>query len=204
MERDFKGVWIPKEIWLDKRLNALEKVILAEVDSLDKGDDGCWASNQYIADFCQCSSTKVSTSISNLVKLGYLQIQSFDGRTRRLKSRLSNFERQTFKKSEADFQNLKETNTTTNPGTNTRNNMFTPPNIEDVKAYCQERKNNVDPERFIDFYSSKGWMIGKNHMKDWKAAVRTWERNKQPQTGPNGIRISEERTDLDDELDRIF
>lgn len=82
--------------------------------------------------------------------------------------------------------------------------MFTPPNIEDVKAYCQERKNNVDPERFIDFYSSKGWMIGKNHMKDWKAAVRTWERNKQPQTGPNGIRISEERTDLDDEIDRIF
>lgn len=54
---------------------------------------------------------------------------------------------------------------------------FTPPTIEEVKAYCRERENNVDAERFIDFYASKGWKIGKNAMKDWRAAVRTWERN---------------------------
>ena len=54
---------------------------------------------------------------------------------------------------------------------------FKPPTIEEVKAYCTERKNNVDAERFIDFYEAKGWMLGKNKMKDWKAAVRTWERN---------------------------
>lgn len=57
------------------------------------------------------------------------------------------------------------------------NNMrFAPPTIQDVKAYCIERGNEVDPERFIDFYESKGWMVGKNKMKDWKAAVRNWER----------------------------
>lgn len=50
------------------------------------------------------------------------------------------------------------------------------PTVEEVRAYCQERKNRVDPEQFVDFYESKGWMIGKNPMKDWKAAVRTWER----------------------------
>ena len=54
---------------------------------------------------------------------------------------------------------------------------FSPPDIQDVKAYCIERKNNVDPERFIDFYEAKGWMVGKNKMKDWRAAVRNWERN---------------------------
>lgn len=54
---------------------------------------------------------------------------------------------------------------------------FTPPTIEEVKAYCRERENNVDAERFIDFYASKGWKIGKNAMKDWRAAVRTWERS---------------------------
>lgn len=54
---------------------------------------------------------------------------------------------------------------------------FSPPDIQDVKAYCMERKNNVDPERFIDFYEAKGWMVGKNKMKDWRAAVRNWERN---------------------------
>ena len=50
---------------------------------------------------------------------------------------------------------------------------FYPPTLDEVKQYCEERKNNIDPMAFIDFYSSKGWMIGKNRMKDWKAAVRT-------------------------------
>lgn len=54
---------------------------------------------------------------------------------------------------------------------------FTPPTIEEVREYCQERCNNVDPEHFVDFYASKGWMVGKNRMKDWKACVRTWEQN---------------------------
>mgnify|MGYP003553470699 FL=1 len=63
--RDFKGVWIPKEVWLDTRLNALDKVILMEIDSLDQGEKGCYASNEHLATFCQCSKTKVSTAISN-------------------------------------------------------------------------------------------------------------------------------------------
>ena len=58
---------------------------------------------------------------------------------------------------------------------------FTPPNIQDVRAYCKERGNKVDPENFLDFYQSKNWMIGKNKMKDWKAAVRTWERSEPKQ-----------------------
>ena len=52
---------------------------------------------------------------------------------------------------------------------------FTPPTVDDVKAYCEERKNNIDAQTFVDFYTSKGWKIGKNSMKDWKATVRTWE-----------------------------
>lgn len=53
---------------------------------------------------------------------------------------------------------------------------FTAPTKEDVMAYCNERNNRVDPERFIDYYTANGWKVGKNPMKDWKAAVRTWER----------------------------
>ena len=52
---------------------------------------------------------------------------------------------------------------------------FTPPSLDDVTQYCHERNNQVDPESFIDFYTSKNWMVGKNKMKDWKAAVRNWE-----------------------------
>lgn len=54
---------------------------------------------------------------------------------------------------------------------------FIPPTVAEVRAYCQERQNNVDAERFVDYYTSNGWKVGKNPMKDWKAAVRTWERH---------------------------
>ena len=120
--RDFKGVWIPKEVWLDTRLNALDKVILMEIDSLDQGEKGCYASNEHLAEFCQCSKTKVSTAISKLIECGYLYIQNFDGRKRELKSRVSNFERQNIKKCNADIQNLKESNTDNNTNNNTVSN----------------------------------------------------------------------------------
>lgn len=59
---------------------------------------------------------------------------------------------------------------------------FTPPTLEEVKAYCAERKNNVDAERFIDYYTANGWVQGKGKpIKDWKAAIRTWEKNSTPQ-----------------------
>ena len=54
---------------------------------------------------------------------------------------------------------------------------FTPPTVEEVKAYCKERQNHVDAERFVDYYTSNGWRVGKNPMKDWKAAIRTWEKS---------------------------
>ena len=56
------------------------------------------------------------------------------------------------------------------------NKYFNKPKLSEVKDYCLERNNNIDAEAFIDFYESKGWMVGKNKMKDWKAAVRTWEK----------------------------
>ena len=54
---------------------------------------------------------------------------------------------------------------------------FKEPNTGEVADYCIERKNNVDPMKFINFYDSNGWKVGKNKMKDWKACVRTWEAN---------------------------
>ncbi|MBS7390251.1 MAG: helix-turn-helix domain-containing protein, partial [Oscillospiraceae bacterium] len=105
-ERDFKGIWIPKQIWLDKRLSALDKIILAEIDSLDCGERGCYASNRALSEFCQCSEAKITKSISKLISLGYLYIQSFDGRQRQIRSRLVENTKQTRKKYEADSQKI--------------------------------------------------------------------------------------------------
>ena len=59
---------------------------------------------------------------------------------------------------------------------------FRPPSIEDVKSYCLERNNSIDAENFIDFYTSKNWMVGKTKMVDWKASIRTWERRENKTT----------------------
>ena len=72
--------------------------------------------------------------------------------------------------------------------TNVSKKRFAPPSVDEVRAYCAERNNGIDPQSFIDFYESKGWMVGKNHMRDWKAAVRTWERNRTKP--PNGRKSS--------------
>jgi len=59
----------------------------------------------------------------------------------------------------------------------TPTSRFIPPTPEEIQKYCDERNNLVDVNRFYDFYQSKGWMVGKNKMKDWKAAIRTWEKD---------------------------
>ena len=80
---------------------------------------------------------------------------------------------------EKDFTNVKSTKKKT-PN-------FVPPDLEAVTSYCMERGNGIDPQTFIDFYESKGWMIGKNKMKDWKAAVRTWERSGRNNQGKKDV-----------------
>lgn len=84
--------------------------------------------------------------------------------------------------------------------------VFKPPTVDEVAAYCKERKNNVDPERFVNFYSSKGWMVGKNHMKDWKACVRTWEKSEKSEKkkGKNGFNNFDQREYSDDDLESML
>lgn len=59
---------------------------------------------------------------------------------------------------------------------------FTRPTLEEIKQYCTERNNDVSAERFLDYYQSNGWKVGRNSMKDWKATIRTWEKNELPKS----------------------
>ena len=83
-ERDFKGVWIPKEIWLNPELSMIEKGIFTEISSLG-GENHCYASNEYLAEFCQCSVPTVTRAIKHLMTLKLIEQVSFDGRVRVLK-----------------------------------------------------------------------------------------------------------------------
>lgn len=88
-------------------------------------------------------------------------------------------------------------NTNTNSNSNTKDiktttkrtlsKRFTPPTIEEVRIYCEERKNRINPEHFIDYYERSDWIMSNGQkMKDWKACIRTWERNEQ-KGGNNGF-----------------
>lgn len=91
---------------------------------------------------------------------------------------------------------IKELDEKVKPKTKAVSARFIPPSIEDIKIYCKERNNEIQAEQFFDFYESKNWMIGKNKMKNWKAAIRTWERNRpksEPQNEPKFGRMNEQQ-----------
>lgn len=82
--------------------------------------------------------------------------------------------------------------------TTTKRKRFEKPSISDIKQYCIERNNNVNAEQFYDYYESNGWKVGKNSMKDWKAAVRTWERSEYRKPTPT------KKTNTEQTLDAIY
>lgn len=142
MVRDFKGIWIPKEIWLNSNLTMLDKVILVEIDSLDN-EEGCTASNEYLCEFCQCSQQKLSMSISKLKELGLLDVVSFDGRKRVIKSHMTEMvgsllknSRQTSKKAYADYQKIVPINID--------NNIDEYKEKEKDKSFSKKAKNSLD------------------------------------------------------------
>ena len=99
---------------------------------------------------------------------------------------------------------IPDNNTDNNPNNNTdreKRKRFTPPTVEEVRAYCQERNNGIDPQRFVDYYTANGWTQGRGKpIKDWRAAVRTWEaRDKQAAPVQRPV-----LTDDDYDLDKFF
>lgn len=141
MERDFKGIWIPKDVWLDEMLTALDKIILMEINSLDN-EEGCFATNEYLAEFCQCSEAKITKAITKLRGLGYIYTKKFDGRKRFLGSCLVKSTRQTSKKYEADSQKVRHNNI----NNNTNNNTITKVIEEPPKNYGNQEINELFDE----------------------------------------------------------
>lgn len=79
----------------------------------------------------------------------------------------------------------------TNSNTQKNNKLFIVPTLAEVQAYCEDRGNSVDAQHFIDYYTSNGWKVGRNAMKDWKAAVRTWERQPLSANGKSSVKASQ-------------
>lgn len=159
-------------------------------------DNWEFSENGLCAVFKKDGISSIRSGLKELEQGGYLV------RTRKRDSlgRVSNVEWLVLDFPELENPHLENPNVDNQPQLNTkesntkeikrgeRSKKFLPPTVDEVAAYCRDRQNNVDPQTFVDFYEAKGWMIGKSKMKDWKAAVRTWEKrdgNSQPERKVN-------------------
>ena len=187
MNRDFKGVWIPKEVWLDEKLSWMEKLFLVEVDSLN-AEKGCFASNAYFGEFFQLSNSRVSEIIKSLVSKGYITtFLIYEGKQvkqriltptvpiRKLEGGIRKTEEGYSEK--AKGINTLINNTSINNTNKIYNKKFDKPTPKEVNDYAKEINFNLDGDYFCDWNEARGWLVSKNPMKDWKAAVRTWKRN---------------------------
>lgn len=220
MNRDFKGIWIPREIWLTKELTMQEKLFFVEIDSLDN-EDGCFATNGYFAEFFGISKTRVSLVIKKLVSKGMIKSTiiykqgskeilkrvlniSYTPSPTKVKGgtqqKLNTPPQQKLKDSNTDINNTD--NNTINkeregepPPTNKR---FIPPTMEQVFDYMVEKKvidSGPESESFMDHHQTRGWIPkgATKQMSDWKSAVRTWIKFIGKWDKPNGNRYDKNK-----------
>lgn len=180
MDRDFKGVWIPRELWLSRDLTGNEKIVLFEIDSFTSQEKPCFISDEYIGELVGVTPKAANRIVSSLVKKGFVEKVGFDGRNRFLRSCFNSsveadstqMWKQTPHKCGYTINNIPKTNT--NTLSNKKPSRFVKPTVEEIRQYCTDKMLDVDPEQFFNFYESKGWMVGKSPMKNWRAAVATW------------------------------
>ena len=210
MERIVKGIWSPIEIWQNRSLSWNEKILLMEIDSFTAKDRECYISNEYIAELLGVSVSWASKCLSHLLELGLVRVVKFDGRKRYVESTIQ-FKADLNDSSMQDGTKVQHTDN--NEYININNNSlykkgssrFQKPTIEEIRQYCLEKGYNVDAEQFFNFYESKGWVVGKSPMKNWRAAVCTW--NKREKEIPQRKRESRKESTFEHNLkvmDQMF
>ena len=166
---------IPADVRYNKNLSPNSKLLYAEITALCNMNGKCTASTQYFATLYNVSKTSIQNWLKCLVDNKFItRTTIFKEGTKEILSRHIKLIKQPTQNKFRDNSNININNT--NLTDSNKKARFKKPSVDDIVDYCKERNNNIDAEAFIDFYESKDWKIGKNKMKDWKAAVRTWER----------------------------
>lgn len=169
---------LTSEVRYNENLTPNAKLLYAEITALINMNGECFASNKYFADLYGKSKTTISKWVSELVKEGFVEVKlTYKEGTKQIDKRYIQIKKGASLKKQVNplSENLKDNNTIVNNNTTYSNKK---PSIEDIKQYCLQRNNGIDAEQFFDFYESKNWYVGKNKMKNWQAAIRTWEKRK--------------------------
>lgn len=189
---------IPATVRYDENLAPAEKLFYGELTCLTNKLGFCYASNNYFSKLYNCGISTISRWVKHLEERNYITVDYERNGKQIIRRIIKMKELKGVPQMEGVFQKCVEgysknetgsipktakrilqdnNNTSLNNTYGESTKRFVPPTVDEVKAYCLERNNNIDAQYFCDYYESKGWMIGKNKMKDWKCSVRTWERN---------------------------
>ena len=169
---------LTSEVRYNENLTPNAKLLYAEITALINMNGECFASNKYFADLYGKSKTTISKWVSELVKEGFVEVKlTYKGGTKQIDKRYIQIKKGVSLKKQVNpiLENAKDNNTIVNNNTTYSNKK---PSIDEIKQYCLQRNNGIDAEQFFDFYESKNWYVGKNKMKNWQAAIRTWEKRK--------------------------
>ena len=174
MEKPNYYAVIPAEVRYNKKLTPNAKLLYAEITALCGMNGKCIASTQYFCRIYEVSRASIQNWLRLLEKNGYItrDVKYRQG-SKEILSRSIKLLAKPKLNIYTDNTNINITNT--NLTDSNKKALFKKPTLDEVKNYCILRKNNIDANAFIDFYESKGWQIGKEKMKSWKACVRTWE-----------------------------
>lgn len=145
-----------------------------------------------------------ATKATLITIVNYSVYQYSEGDERATKEPLKSHKRATKEPVGNTNNNEKNVNNDKEESIGAKAKRFTPPTLEEVKAYCEERNNGIDPQRFIDYYSANGWVQGKGKpIKDWKACIRTWERYSKKEE-PNESDTAKNRRRKYEELEKYY
>lgn len=170
---------LTSEVRYNQNLTPNAKLLYAEITALINMNGVCFASNSYFANLYGKTKTTISKWVSELVKEGFIELSfTYKEGSKEIDNRyIRIIKGGVVKKDNTPLvKKLKDNTTIVNINTTYSNKK---PSVQEIKDYCLERNNGIDAEQFFDFYESKNWFVGKNKMKNWQAAVRTWEKRKQ-------------------------
>lgn len=180
---------IPSSVRYNQDLTTTAKLLYGEITTLSNKYGMCFAKNAYFAELYGVSEKTITRNIKLLAKYNLITVE-YCNKKGAIKGRVITVDKNVLATTDIEGQKCPETTDKNVPYNNTSNNIkeinndkslftkkgFEKPTLDEVRDYCLNRKNDIDPEMFIDFYESNGWKVGKNPMKDWKACVRTWEK----------------------------
>lgn len=189
MVKDSNYILVQGWMVTDLHLKGNELLVFAIIHGFSQdGENRFTGSLQYLADWTSATKQGVMKNLKSLVEKGYIRkeekhingVKFCEYYSTQFNGVLNSVDRGIKLSLTGGVKHSLTNNKELNNKDNNKDNRvaFTPPTVEEVAQYCAERHNGIDPETFIDFYQSKGWKVGNAKMKDWKAAVRTWEKRR--------------------------